>query len=76
VGGTAVFVCRVRERRGKRFARTARQLISGTCSASNAEGGLLLVAAMVPPVWNIAVMAPSVTLDVPARGVLLLEAPA
>jgi hypothetical protein len=76
VGGTVVFVCRVQERCGKRFARTARQLISGTCSASNGEGGLLLVAAMVLPGWNIAEMASSITLDVPARGILLLEVPA
>lgn len=71
---TAVFVCRVRERRGKHFGRTAKQLISGTSLASNGEGGLLLVDTLV--LCNIAGVAPPVTLDVPAGGMLLLEAPA
>jgi len=55
---------RIRERRGKHLVRTAKQRMSRMCSTSNREGGLLLAAALVLQVCNVAGVAPLVTSDV------------
>jgi len=56
--------------------RTAKQVVSEPCSTSNGEGWVVVAEVLASPVCNIAGVAPPTTLDVPAGGVLLLEAPA
>jgi len=61
----AGLIRRVRERRGKHFVRAAKQLMSGTWSTSNGEGGLSV--ALVFSVCNVAGVVSSTTLDVIAH---------